>query len=173
MLSGQSSVVFGIGNRTNEQRVEGLLDSWLLKVGTKNQDRRNTWVQLLKRNAGRRIRREMMAILRTFYVKDIRRAIELVVEEQTENELTLEPIVLKRKLEEIGATPKGENEETEVEAEVGVTFLQAGAIRDTDPVDARGIRRQILDVVNRILPQKLRLKSPYLSSPEPLPSLRF
>lgn len=158
MLSGQSSVVFGIGNRTNEQRIEGLLDSWLLKVGMKNQDRRNTWVQLLKRNAGRRIRREMMAILRTFYVKDIRRAIELVVEEQTENELTLEPIVLKRKLEEIGATPKGENEETEVEAEVGVTFLQAGAIRDTDPVDARGIRRQILDVVNRILPQKTPLE---------------
>ena len=158
MLNGQSSVLFGIGNRTNEQRIEGLLESWLLKVGVKNQERRNTWMQLLERNAGRRIRREMMAILRTFYVKDIRKAIELVVDEQTENQLTLEPIVLKRKLEEIGATPKGENEETEVEAEIGVTSLQAGAIRDTDPVDARGIRRQILDVVNRILPQKTPLE---------------
>jgi len=158
MVNGSSSQSFGAVNRTNEQRIENLLDSWLLKVGVKSQARRDTWKGLLVRNAGRRIRREMMVLLRTFYIKDIRSAIELVVNEQAENELTLEPTVLRRKLEEIGAQLKGENEETEVEAEIGLKILQAGAIRDADPVDARGIRPQVQDVVNRILPDKTPLE---------------
>lgn len=158
MVEGQHSIAFGVGNRTNEQRIENILESWLLKIGVRNQRRREEWKVLLERNAGRRVRREMAVILRTFYMKDIREAIDLVVNELSDNELTLEPTVLKRKLEEIGAPLKGENEEAEVDADIGVTSIQAGAIRDTDELDARGIRVHLLEIVNRILPEKTPLE---------------
>ncbi len=154
MVSGQVSNGFGIGNKTNEQRIEGLLDSWLLKVGVRSQKRREDWLEILRRPAGRRIRREMGAILRSFYIRDIRDAIELLVNEQSENELTLEPSVLKRKLEALAVELKGDNMDNDFETETGVQTLRAKAIRDSDDLDIRGIRVSVVEVVNQILPDK-------------------
>jgi DNA helicase IV len=158
MVNGRSSAVFAIGNRTNEQRIEALLESWLLQVGVRSQERREYWKKILERNTGNRIRREMAAILRTFYIKDIREAIDLLVDEQTDNELTLEPIVLKRKLEELGTLLKGDNEETEIETESGVRSIKVSDLRDADPVDERGIRPQVQGVVDQILAKKTSLE---------------
>ena len=158
MLGGQSSSVPEVRNATNEQRIEMLLEGWLLKIGIRNQQRRTYWLKILERNAGRRIKREMASLLRNFYIRDIRRVIELVVNEQSDNELTLEPIVLRRKLEEVEAQLKDGNEDTENEPEVGVRSLQAEAIRDSDLVDAQGIRPQVQALVNEILPKKTPLE---------------
>lgn len=151
MVSGQVSGSFGIGNKTNEQRIEGLLDSWLLRVGVRSQKRREDWLEILRRPAGRRIRREMGVILRSFYIRDIRNAIEILVNEQSENELTLEPSVLKRKLEALAVELKGDNVDDDLETEPGVQTLLAKAIRDSDDLDSRGIRISVVEVVDRIL----------------------
>lgn len=158
MVSGQVSNRFGIGNKTNEQRIEGLLDSWLLKVGVKSQKRREDWLEILRRPTGRRIRREMSVILRSFYIRDIRNAIEVLVNEQSENELTLEPSVLKRKLDALGVELKGDNVDNDQDVETGVQTLSAKAIRDSDDLDSRGIRISVVEVVNRILPDKTALE---------------
>lgn len=158
MVSGQVSNRFGIGNKTNEQRIEGLLDSWLLKVGVRSQKRREDWLEILRRPAGRRIRREMGVILRSFYIKDIRNAIEILVNEQSENELTLEPSVLKRKLEALAVELKGDNVDNDFETEPGVQTLRAKAIRDSDELDTRGIRVAVVEVVNQILPDRTPLE---------------
>ena len=158
MVSGQVSTSFGIGNKTSEQRIEGLLESWLLKVGVKSQQRRKDWLEILQRPAGRRIRREMGSILRSFYIKDIREAIEFLVNEQSENELTLEPSVLKRKLDALGVELKGDNVDNDLETETGVQTLRAMAIRDSDELDSRGIRISVVEVVNQILPDKTALE---------------
>lgn len=158
MVSGQVSNRFGIGNKTNEQRIEGLLDSWLLKVGVRSQKRREDWLEILRRPAGRRIRREMGVILRSFYIKDIRNAIDILVNEQSENELTLEPSVLKRKLEALAVELKGDNVDNDFETEPGVQTLRAKAIRDSDELDTRGIRVSVIEVVNQILPDRTPLE---------------
>ena len=64
--------------RTDDLRVESLLEEWLFKIGREvdGQVSRTKWIDLLSKPTGGRIRRELLGVLKDFYIKDIKNAIE-------------------------------------------------------------------------------------------------
>jgi len=144
--------------RTDELRVESLLDEWLFKIGREvdGQVSRAKWIDLLSKPTGGRIRRELLSVLKDFYIKDIKNAIE-----QLEDKKTLESRVLRAKLTELGAVVKRDGidfEPDSVESEARIQV--AGSIRASDIAALSGANmlESVADLVKQILPEKSALE---------------